>query len=238
MLRIDRLSVHYGPVRAVRQVSLDVEDGEIVAVLGANGAGKSSILNACMGLAPRSGGGIALDGEAIDRLATEAIVRRGLTLVPEGRRVFSGMTVAQNLQLGASAIRTDRAAFAETLDRVLALFPRLAERRGQLAGTLSGGEQQMLALGRALMSRPRLLLLDEPSLGLAPNIVDVILDLVMDLRGKGFTFLLVEQNAELALDICDRAYLIVNGTVAAQGTPATFRRDDLVGAAHFAAAAG
>jgi branched-chain amino acid transport system ATP-binding protein len=236
MLSVDQLSVHYGPVRAVKKVSLDVRQGEIVAVLGANGAGKSSILNACLGLAPRSTGSITLEGARIDKLPTEAIVRLGLTLIPEGRRVFSGLTVVQNLSLGGSALGKDSAAIAQSLEWILALFPRLAERRTQLAGTLSGGEQQMLAIGRALMSKPRLLLLDEPSLGLAPNIVDLIFDLIIGLRKEGFTFLLVEQNAELALDTCDRAYLIMNGTVAAQGTPDLFRQNDLVGLSHFAAA--
>ncbi|MBK1866083.1 ABC transporter ATP-binding protein [Aestuariivirga sp. YIM B02566] len=235
MLTVDQLSVHYGPVRAVKKVSLAVQAGEIVAVLGANGAGKSSILNACLGLAPRSAGSITLDGARIDKLSTEAIVRLGLTLVPEGRRVFSGLTVAQNLSLGASAIGKDRAVALGSLDWIFSLFPRLAERRAQLAGTLSGGEQQMLAIGRALMSKPRLLLLDEPSLGLAPNIVDLIFDLIIGLRKEGFTFLLVEQNAELALDTCDRAYLVMSGAVAAQGTPDLFRQNDLVGHSHFAA---
>ncbi len=235
MLAVDQLSVHYGPVKAVKKVSLDVQPGEIVAVLGANGAGKSSILNACLGLAPRSAGSIALAGARIDRLTTEAIVRLGLTLVPEGRRVFSGLTVMQNLSLGGSVIGKDREAVQRSLEWILTLFPRLAERRSQLAGTLSGGEQQMLAIGRALMSKPRLLLLDEPSLGLAPNIVDQIFDLIIGLRKEGFTFLLVEQNAELALDTCDRAYFIMNGAVAAQGTPDLFRQNDLVGLAQFAA---
>jgi branched-chain amino acid transport system ATP-binding protein len=236
MLTLDQLSVHYGPVKAVKTVSLDIRQGEIVAVLGANGAGKSSILNACLGLAPRSAGSVTLDGRRIDKLATEAIVRLGLTLVPEGRRVFSGLTVVQNLALGGSLINKDRAAISRSMEWIFTLFPRLAERRAQLAGTLSGGEQQMLAIGRALMSKPRLLLLDEPSLGLAPNIVDIIFDLIMDLRKEGFTFLLVEQNAELALDTCDRAYLIMNGAVAAQGSPALFRTNDLVGLSHFSAA--
>ncbi len=235
MLTVDQLSVHYGPVRAVKKISLDVRPGEIVAVLGANGAGKSSILNACLGLAPRIGGSIELDGVRIDKFPTEAIVRLGLTLVPEGRRVFSNLTVTQNLSLGSSVIGKDQAAVAQSLERVFTLFPRLAERRAQLAGTLSGGEQQMLAIGRALMSRPRILLLDEPSLGLAPNIVDLIFDLITGLRKEGLTFLLVEQNAELALDTCDRAYLIMNGAVAAEGTPDLFRKNDLVGLSHFQA---
>jgi branched-chain amino acid transport system ATP-binding protein len=238
MLVVDQLSVSYGPVRAVKSVSFEVMPGEIVAVLGANGAGKSSILNACMGLAPRSSGSVTLRGVAIDKMATEAIVRRGLTLVPEGRRVFAGLTVAQNLALGRTPVSGKRDKTADTLEWVYGLFPRLAERQSQIAGTLSGGEQQMLAIGRALMSQPHILLLDEPSLGLAPKIVDLIFEMIVNLRKEGLTFLVVEQNAELALDTCDRAYLVANGTIVASGIPEMFRQDDLVGASHFASAQG
>jgi branched-chain amino acid transport system ATP-binding protein len=236
MLIIDQLSVNYGPVRAVKSASLQVKAGEIVAVLGANGAGKSSILNACVGLAPRTSGTTSLDGSRIEAIATEAIVRRGLTLVPEGRRVFAALTVAQNLVLGATPAKSRKEKSRATLEWVYALFPRLAERQTQPAGTLSGGEQQMLAIGRALMSQPKIILLDEPSLGLAPNIVELIFDMIANLRKEGLTFLVVEQNAELALDTCDRAYLVVNGSIVASGTPETFRKDDLIKTSHFAGA--
>jgi branched-chain amino acid transport system ATP-binding protein len=222
-LSIENLTVCYGAIRAVRDVSLEVEEGEIVALLGANGAGKSSILNACMGLVPITAGTIALQGHALATETTESIVRLGMTLTPEGRRVFSGLTVMENLQIGAAASKPLRRSAPAKIAEMLEMFPRLAERPHQLAGTLSGGEQQMLAIARSLMSRPRILLLDEPSLGLAPNIVDRIFDLIVTLRDQGLTILLVEQNVERSLNIADRAYVLTGGRLTMSGTPESLK---------------
>jgi branched-chain amino acid transport system ATP-binding protein len=223
LLEIRDLDVRYGAIHAVRGVNLSVEQGEIVALLGPNGAGKSSILNACLGLAPRSGGSIAFNGAPISRLPTEIIVRRGLTLTPEGRRVFPRLTVLENLKIGAAAEAKLRQAAAGRVEEMLTLFPALADRRAQLAGTLSGGEQQMLAIARSLMSAPQALLLDEPSLGLAPNIVDQIFDLIVELKRRGVTILLVEQNVELSLAIADRGYLMASGRIVLGGTPSELK---------------
>ena len=223
LLEIRDLDVRYGAIHAVRGVSLAVERGEIVALLGPNGAGKSSILNACLGLAPRSGGSIAFDGAPIARLPTEIIVRRGLTLTPEGRRVFPRLTVLENLKIGAAAEAKTRQESAGRVEEMLALFPALTDRRQQLGGTLSGGEQQMLAIARSLMSAPQALLLDEPSLGLAPNIVDQIFDLIVELKRRGVTILLVEQNVELSLAIADRGYLMASGRIVLGGTPSELK---------------
>jgi branched-chain amino acid transport system ATP-binding protein len=225
VLDVSDLAVSYGPIQAVRGVSLRVAKGEIVALLGANGAGKSSILKACMGLAPRGGGRIVFDGGEIGRADTEAIVRRGLTLVPEGRRVFGQLTVLENLRLGGGANQALRGRTRENSERMYALFPKLAERRAQLAGSLSGGEQQMLAIARALMSEPRMLLLDEPSLGLAPNIVDQIFDFLKALQKEGITLLIVEQNAEIALEIAGRGLVIAQGKIRKEGASAALRAD-------------
>jgi len=222
LIQVEGLAVHYGPVQAVRDARLDVGRGEIVALLGANGAGKTSVLAAIMGLAPVTAGLVRFDGAAIHGRPTERIVRLGLTLVPEGRRVFPKLTVAENLRLGAAARRRHDGA-AAALDRVYGLFPVLAERRSQDAGTLSGGEQQQLAIARALMSDPKALLLDEPSLGLAPRIVDAIFDLIPALRAAGLTILLVEQNVELALAVADRGYGIAGGRIVLEGTAAQLR---------------
>nr|WP_298689863.1 ABC transporter ATP-binding protein [uncultured Dongia sp.] len=223
LLAIKDLVVRYGAIQAVRGVSLSVGKGEIIALLGANGAGKSSVLNACMGLAPKAGGSIAFDGVPIERETTEAIVRRGMTLTPEGRRVFAALSVLENLEIGAAASAELRRRGRENREAMFELFPRLAERRQQLAGTLSGGEQQMLAIARSLMSQPTLLLLDEPSLGLAPNIVDQIFDLIASLKTRGITVLLVEQNVELSLDIADRAYVLAGGDVVMAGSAQELR---------------
>ena len=215
LLEVEDLSVAYGTIRAVRGISLKIEEGELVALLGPNGAGKSTTLTSIMGLVPSQKGRVIFAGEDITKRSTERIVRDGLTLVPEGRRVFSGLTVEENLRLGAVGA-ADRPATSE--DDLLTLFPVLANRRGQIAGTLSGGEQQQLAIARALRSSPRLLLLDEPSLGLGPQVVDAIFDLLVQLQKRGTTILLVEQNVNLALEISDRAYVLASGEMHLTGT--------------------
>ena len=216
ILSVDDLVVRYGPIVAVQNVSLNVQQGEIVALLGANGAGKSSLLNAVVGLVPVAGGQVRFKGEPISKLTPEAIVRRGISLTPEGRRVFPRLSVADNLRLGGAVTR-DRADYDAAHEHVLRLFPILGERMRQSGGTLSGGQQQMLAIGRSLMARPALLLLDEPSLGLAPIVVDQIFELLERLRGEGTTILLVEQNVHRALAIADRAYVLSVGSVVASG---------------------
>ena len=223
LLAIEDLTVRYGAIQAVNNAALYVAAGEIVTLLGANGAGKSSLLNACMGLVPLTGGEIHFDGVKVSGTRTEHIVRRGMTLTPEGRRVFPGLSVEENLAIGAAASPELRQGSTARREQMFALFPRLKERQRQLAGTLSGGEQQMLAIARSLMSNPRLLLLDEPSLGLAPNIVDQIFDIVTGLRQSGVTILLVEQNAELGLEIADRGYVLAGGRIVLAGTPAELR---------------
>jgi branched-chain amino acid transport system ATP-binding protein len=222
ILSVDDLVVRYGPIVAVQNVSLNVRQGEIVALLGANGAGKSSLLKAVVGLVPIAGGRVTFKGEPINKLTPEAIVRRGISLTPEGRRVFPRLTVADNLRLGGAVTR-DRAAYDAAHEHVLNLFPILRERIRQNGGTLSGGQQQMLAIGRSLMARPALLLLDEPSLGLAPIIVDQIFELLQRLRGEGTTILLVEQNVHRALEIADRAYVLASGRIESQGEASALR---------------
>ena len=218
MLEVAELEVRYGAVRAVRGVTLRVAKGELVTLLGANGAGKSSTLMCIAGALRASGGTIRLGDEEVTAASPEAMVRRGVATVPEARNVFPDLTVAENLRLGAYVKRRDRTAVAEQRDRMLQLFPRLAERSEQPAGTLSGGEQQMLVIARAMMSQPSILLLDEPSLGLAPTIVDQIFELIQALRRSGLTILLVEQNAAKALAIADRAYVMRLGRIAAEGS--------------------
>jgi branched-chain amino acid transport system ATP-binding protein len=224
LLRVEDLVVRYGPVMAVREVSVRVEQGEIVALLGANGAGKSSFLNGLVGLVPVASGRVVFRGEELQLLAPEQIVRRGLALTPEGRRVFPRLSVADNLRLGAVP-QADRAATEQARERVLTLFPILGERLHQVAGTLSGGQQQMLAIGRSLMAGPALLLLDEPSLGLAPILVDEVFALIQRLREEGTTILLVEQNVHRALEVSDRAYVLANGVVEREGPAAELRSD-------------
>ncbi|MDE2364721.1 MAG: ABC transporter ATP-binding protein [Hyphomicrobiales bacterium] len=209
------MRVAYGGVEAVRGVSIEAQKGSIVTVIGANGAGKTTLLNAIMGVLPSSGS-VSFAGEAITKTSLETRVARGLCLVPERRELFANMSVADNLELGG--FRRSASERAETLEQVYARFPRLRERCAQEAGTLSGGERQMLAMGRALMARPRLLMLDEPSLGLAPRIVRDVLDIVQALRNDGVTILLVEQNARAALQIADYAYVLELGAVSAEGT--------------------
>jgi branched-chain amino acid transport system ATP-binding protein len=220
MLTVRNLDVAYGAVTVLRRVSLHVNAGQIVAIVGANGAGKTTLLKAITGLVKPRGGEILLDKRPILRTRTEAIVARGCSLVPEGRHVFGDMTVRDNLVLGGHVQlrRGRRDEVRQDLERILALFPVLARRSGQLAGTLSGGEQQMLAMGRALMARPTLLMLDEPSMGLAPLVVKGILDTIVRISQEGSTVLLVEQNARAALRIAHRGYVLENGRIVLQGT--------------------
>jgi branched-chain amino acid transport system ATP-binding protein len=213
MLEVQGLQVAYGPITALHGVSFRVDAGEIVTLIGANGAGKTTTLMALSGLLPVAGGRIVFEGRDLAGMAAEDIVRAGITQSPEGRRVFAGMTVHDNLVIGATPWRRRGMAIDDDLDRVYALFPRLAERRTQLAWSMSGGEQQMLAVGRALMGRPRLLLLDEPSLGLAPIIVEQLFDKITEINRAGVTVLLVEQNAAMALSVAHRGYLMENGRV-------------------------
>ncbi|MGE5146569.1 MAG: ABC transporter ATP-binding protein [Candidatus Eiseniibacteriota bacterium] len=216
LLELERVSSGYGRSPVLHEVSLTVAPGEIVALIGANGAGKSTLLNTVMGLVKPTGGAIRYDGRAIGGLSTPAIVRAGLAQVPERRQLFGAMTIEENLRMGGYTER-DRAAVAEALEEQYEQFPVLRERRHQLAQTLSGGEQQMVAIARALMSRPRLLLLDEPSLGLAPLIVERIMKQIVALRAAGGTVLVVEQNARAALDVADRGYVLENGRIAVEG---------------------
>ena len=222
LLAVESLVVRYDPIVAVREASLRVVQGEIVALLGANGAGKSSFLNAVAGLVPVAAGRIVFRGEEIQGAPPERIVKRGLALTPEGRRVFPRLTVSDNLRLGAVPQRSQAAA-DEARERVYELFPLLQERAGQIAGTLSGGQQQMLAIGRSLMAGPELLLLDEPSLGLAPMLVDQIFELLARLRAHHVTVLLVEQNVHRALELADRAYVLVGGRIEREGPAAALR---------------
>ena len=215
MLKIDNLSVNYGGIKAVRNVSFEVPDGTIVTLIGANGAGKSTILRTITGLVHAASGSITYDGEELTKLPTHTIVTKGITLVPEGRHVFPDMTVLENLKIGAY-LRKDN--LNDDIEWVYSLFPRLKERNWQQAGTLSGGEQQMLAVGRALMSRPKLIMMDEPSLGLAPIIVKEIFSIIKEINKRGVTILLIEQNANMALHIADLAYVLETGTIALHGT--------------------
>ncbi len=218
MLRVDALEVAYGEIRALKGIGLEVGRGEIVALLGNNGAGKTTTLKTISGLLRPTCGTVTLDQEPLVGVPPHEIVSKGIAHVPEGRRIFNRLTVRENLVMGAY-LRRD-AAVADDLDRVFALFPRLKERIGQVAGTLSGGEQQMLAIGRALMVGPRLLLLDEPSMGLAPVLVEQIFDTIADINRQGTTILLVEQNAAMALSIAHRGYVLETGTIALTGTAA------------------
>jgi branched-chain amino acid transport system ATP-binding protein len=227
LLRLDRIEVGYGDLLAVRDVSLEVGRGELVALVGSNGAGKTTTLRGIGGLLRPRAGAITFDGERIDGRSPAEIVARGIAHVPEGRQLFPTMTVAENLGLGARTAESRRRR-ADTLQRVFALFPRLAERRGQLAGTLSGGEQQMTAIGRALMARPRLLMLDEPSLGLAPVVVTAIFDNLTAINRDGTTVLLVEQNVLRALRLSTRAYVLENGAVVLAGPSAQLLADPAV----------
>ncbi len=219
MLEIEGLCCRYGKVNAVRDLSMTVKQGELVTLIGANGAGKSTILKAISGLLPPAAGQIVFDGEDITRASARTIISLGIAHCPEGRRIFPHMSVQENLDMGCYR-RRDRQGIATDLARIFERFPILRERRGQMAGTLSGGEQQMLAIGRALMSRPKLILFDEPSLGLAPNLVERTFDIIREIRAQGVTVLMVEQNAYAALELCDRCYLMESGEMTLQGTGA------------------
>jgi len=224
ILSIEQLQVAYGGIRAVKGIDLKVDEGELVCLIGANGAGKTTTLRAITGLVRAAAGAVRYDGHDITRLKPHEIARRGLALVPEGRGVFAQLTIEENLAMGAYA-RSDSAAVATDVERMFALFPRLKERRKQTAGTLSGGEQQMLAIARALMSRPKLLLLDEPSMGLAPLMVEKIFDVIRTIAAEGVTLLLVEQNARLALEISQRGYVLEGGLVTLTGAGRTLLHD-------------
>ena len=224
MLSVRDLHVSYGAIKAVRGISFDIKQGEIVTLIGANGAGKSTTLRTVAGLIRPDSGPIKFKGQSVVGVKSHKVVERGMALCPEGRRVFSQMSVSENLDMGGYT-RSD-AENRETLQRVYERFPRLKERVGQMAGTLSGGEQQMLAMGRALMSKPDLLMLDEPSMGLAPILVQEIFDIIKELNAAGTTILLVEQNANMALSIADRAYVLEIGTIKKTGTGADLLQDD------------
>lgn len=226
MLEINDLVCRYGKVDAIKSISLSVKQGQLVALIGANGAGKSTTLRAISGLLPSAFGRITFEGEDITRCSAREILARGIAHCPEGRRVFPHMTVEENLEMGAY-LRSDAAVIEEDRARIFTQFPRLAERRRQIAGTLSGGEQQMLAIGRAIMSKPKLMMFDEPSLGLAPNIVEQVFEIIDGIRKSGTTVLMVEQNAYAALDMCDYAYLLEAGNIVLSG-----RGDELIDDQH------
>jgi branched-chain amino acid transport system ATP-binding protein len=235
LLELENVHLAYGRIEALHGISLEVGEGEIVALIGANGAGKTSTMRAISGLRTVSQGRIRFAGEDITKLRADQRVRKGLCLAPEGRGIFPGMTVLENLDMGAYT-RTDRAATAEDLDRVYNLFPRLAERRRQAAGTLSGGEQQMLAIGRALMARPKLLLLDEPSMGLAPMLIQQIFSIIAEIAGQGTPILVVEQNAQQALSRAHRAYVMETGQIVNSGTGQELLHDPSVREAYLGVA--
>lgn len=227
MLILDQVEVSYGAIRALQSISLTIQAGEIVTLIGANGAGKSTTLRAISGLVPTQRGRILFEGKEVANFSADKIVQRGIGHSPEGRRIFANMSVRENLELGAYT-RRDRVGIREDFDRALTLFPRLKERIGQNAGTLSGGEQQMLAMGRALMARPKLLLLDEPSLGLAPFLVRDIFNIIRDINAQGTTVLLVEQNAHMALGVAHRGYVLETGQIVmADEAKALLANDDI-----------
>ncbi|WP_027660779.1 ABC transporter ATP-binding protein [Salinispora fenicalii] len=235
LLEINDLTLRYGRIEALHGISLQVNEGEVVALIGANGAGKTTTMRAISGLRPVSQGTIRFDGEAITNLRADLRVRRGICQAPEGRGIFPGMTVLGNLDMGAYT-RRDHAGIAADLARVFELFPRLAERRRQLGGTLSGGEQQMLAVGRALMARPKLLLLDEPSMGLAPMIIQQIFDIIVEINQQGTTILLVEQNAQQALSRAHRGYVLETGRIVKEGSGQDLLHDPSVKEAYLGVA--
>ena len=217
MLKVRDLVVAYGGIEALKGISIDVPDGKIVTLIGANGAGKSTLLRTVMGLVKPKGGTVEYNGEALNGMNSQQIVTRGITLVPEGRRVFPNLTVLENLRIGAY-LRKDEDGIAEDIRKIYDIFPRLEERHWQMAGTLSGGEQQMLALGRALMSRPKLIMMDEPSLGLAPLVIKDIFNIIRRINESGTTVLLVEQNANMALKVAHHAYVLETGSIKMEGS--------------------
>ena len=227
MLKIENLQVAYGGIQALRGISMEVPDGKIVTLIGANGAGKSTTLRTISGLVKASGGSITYDGTELLGMPINRILEAGIAQVPEGRRVFANLTVLENLKAGAY-LRKDKDGIMGNMEEVYQLFPRLKERRTQLAGTLSGGEQQMLAMGRALMAKPSILLLDEPSMGLSPLLVSEIFHIIQEINDKGTTILLVEQNAKRALAIADRAYVLETGTITLEGTGEELSNDERV----------
>jgi branched-chain amino acid transport system ATP-binding protein len=235
LLELDDITLLYGRIQALHGISLQVDEGEIVALIGANGAGKTTTMRAISGLRPIAAGSIRFNGEDITRLRADLRVIRGICQAPEGRGIFPGMSVLENLDMGAYT-RKDRAAISADLDRVYGLFPRLAERRRQAGGTLSGGEQQMLAVGRALMSRPKLLLLDEPSMGLAPMLIQQIFAIVTEINQQGTTILLVEQNAQQALSRAHRGYVLETGRIVKSGTGTEMLHDPAVKEAYLGVA--
>ena len=228
MLSVKNINVYYGSIHAIKDVSFHVNEGEIVTLIGANGAGKTTTMHAISGLLKLQSGEIDYCGQTISKMEAHKIIRLGLAQVPEGRRVFSGLTVQQNLQMGAYTRRDGKEAIQNDFDMVFDLLPRLKERRNQPAGTLSGGEQQMLAMGRALMCKPKMLLLDEPSMGLAPILVEQIFDIIRELHAAGTTILLVEQNAQAALSVADRAYVLETGRITLSGTGKELMASDAV----------
>lgn len=234
MLKIDNLNVSYGAIDAVKGISLTVNDGEIVSLIGANGAGKTTTLHTITGLVPAKSGSITFDGHDLLNTPSNKIVTLGMAHIPEGRHVFTRMSVQENLEMGAYSLK-DQSGMQKDLDRAFGLFPRLKERRHQLAGTLSGGEQQMLAMGRALMSHPTMILMDEPSMGLSPLMVKEIFSIITRLHDQGITVLLVEQNAKMALSIADRAYVLETGRITMQGDADDLLHDEKVRKAYLGA---
>ena len=235
LLELHDVHVHYGNIHALKGISLEVAEGEIVTLIGANGAGKSTTLNTISGLVRPSAGSIRYDGQDITRTPPHEIVARGVVQVPEGRRIFARLTVRENLLMGAFLVR-DRREIEAGIERIFAMFPRLKEREHQVCGTLSGGEQQMLAIGRALMTRPRVLLMDEPSMGLAPVLVDGIFATIRYLHEEGTTILLVEQNARMALSVADRGYVVETGRIVLADTAAALQANDAVRRAYLGVA--
>jgi branched-chain amino acid transport system ATP-binding protein len=231
LLKVQGLKVAYGGIQAVKGVDFEVREGELVTLIGSNGAGKTTTMKAITGLLPLNGGDIEYLGRSIRGRGPWDLVKEGLAMVPEGRGVFTRMSIAENLQMGAH-VRRDKAGIAQDIERIFTIFPRLKERRDQLAGTMSGGEQQMLAMGRALMSRPKVLLMDEPSMGLSPIMVDKIFEVVREVHGQGTTILLVEQNASRALEIADRGYVMESGTITMSGQAREMLDDPKVRAAY------
>ncbi len=234
MLKIEGLHTYYGNIHALKGIDMEIGQGEIVTLIGSNGAGKTTTLNSVAGLIPCAKGKITFDGKDITNAPSYSLVKLGISLSPEGREVFPALTVEENLRLGAYT-KNDKARIAASFERVYELFPRLKERIRQQAGTLSGGEQQMLAIGRALMSEPKLLLLDEPSLGLAPNIVLMIFDLIQDINKQGTTILLIEQNANMALSVANRAYVLETGNISVSGNARDLANDPAVRKAYLGA---